>query len=479
MVAQRATGDNPFIAIQIGAVSFVDEGVTPVLDILQERAHVNALLLANPTWTRGTGGRQVPGQPFPDHGTHERDDFRGGAYNRIDPKWYGKTAISPDYRHTDPEIPAEFDLFEAVLPEAQKRGIRSYAWMEESSNSRHLHAVPNFTKSLEIDVWGRPSNKPCFRNPDYRYWILGRMEDYARNWPLDGIVWCSERTGPLNHLIGNRSRYTARNIACFCEHCQQAFRDRGYDPQRGIHGYQALYEWYERAGESTAGRAEKPSDGYFTTFWRLLLKYPEILAWEKLWSDGQHQLSREIYGVIKAADPKKEVGIHVYHEISFSPWYRAEEDYAELKRFHDWLKVVIYNNCAGPRFHTFVENLCRSLFGDASPAEVYPLMLRLLNLDEAPFDQIATSGWSADYVRRETERAVRGVNDEIPIYPGIDIDIPTEANESKCTPDGVREAVKAAFAGGAKGVVLSRKYSEMQLANLSGAGQAIRELGYA
>jgi hypothetical protein len=464
----------PFIGIQIGAISFVDEGVTPVLDILQERAHVNALLLANPTWTRGTGGRQVPGQPFPDHGKAEPDDFRGGAYNRIDPRWYGKTAISPQYGHTDPEIPPGFDLFEAVLPEAQARGIRAYAWMEESSTSRHLHAVPNFTKALEQDCYGRPSNRPCFRNPDYRWWILGRMEDYARNWPLDGIVWCSERTGPLNHLLGSRGRHSARSVACFCEHCQQAFRDRGYDAQRGRRGYQELYRWYERAG-----RGDRPSDGYFVTFWRLLLEYPELLAWEKLWSDGQHQLSREIYGTIKAADSRKEVGVHVYHEISFSPWYRAEQHYEDLKRYHDWLKIVIYNNCAGPRFHRFVENLCRALFADASPAEVYPLMLRLLNLEEAPYEQLPTAGFSADYVRRETERAVQGVQDEIPIYPGIDIDIPTEADEAKCTPEGVRDAVKAAFAGGAKGVVLSRKYSEMRLDNLAGAGRAIEELGYA
>ncbi|HVG96986.1 MAG TPA: hypothetical protein VNK05_08800 [Chloroflexota bacterium] len=464
----------PFVAIQIGAVSFVDEGVPQVLDVLQERAGVNALLLANPTWTRGTGGRQVPGQPFPDHGVQAPDDFRGGAYNRTDPRWYGKTAIAAAYGHTDPEIPAGFDLFEAVLPEAQRRGVRAYAWMEESSTSRHLHAVPSFTAALEVDVWGRPSNRPCFRHPDYRWWIRGRMEDYARNWPLAGIVWCSERTGPLNHLIGNRNRYVARDIACFCEHCRAAFRERGYDPRRGIAGYQALYDWYERAG-----RGERPSDGYFTTFWRHLLTYPELLAWERLWSDGQHQLSREIYGTVKAADPRKEVGVHVYHELSFSPWYRAEEDYADLKRYHDWLKPVIYNNCAGPRFGHFVANLCRSLFGDATPAEVYPLMLRLLNLEEAPFEEIATAGFSADYVRRETERAVQGVNDEIPIYPGIDIDIPTEADESKCTPEGVRDAVKGAFAGGAGGVVLSRKYSEMRLDNLAGAGQALRDLGYA
>jgi len=37
--------------------------------------------------------------------------------------------------------------------------------------------------------------------------------------------------------------------------------------------------------------------------------------------------------------------------------------------------------------------------------------------------------------------------------------------------------VKAAFRGGADGVILSRKYSEMRLANLSGAGAGLREAG--
>jgi hypothetical protein len=39
--------------------------------------------------------------------------------------------------------------------------------------------------------------------------------------------------------------------------------------------------------------------------------------------------------------------------------------------------------------------------------------------------------------------------------------------------------VTAAFRAGADGVILSRKYSEMKLANLRGAGTAIRELGLA
>jgi hypothetical protein len=71
------------VAIQVGAVSFVDEGVAPVLDKFQERAGVNTLFLATTTWTRGTGGRQVPGHPLPDHGVQEYDlKWRGGNYAR-------------------------------------------------------------------------------------------------------------------------------------------------------------------------------------------------------------------------------------------------------------------------------------------------------------------------------------------------------------------------------------------------------------
>ena len=83
-----------FVAIQVGAVSFVDEGVAPVLDTFQERAGVNALFLATPTWTRGTGGRQIPGHPLPDHGVQEYDpDWKGGNYATVHPQYYGSTVL--------------------------------------------------------------------------------------------------------------------------------------------------------------------------------------------------------------------------------------------------------------------------------------------------------------------------------------------------------------------------------------------------
>ena len=76
---------------------------------------------------------------------------------------------------------------------------------------------------------------------------------------------------------------------------------------------------------------------------------------------------------------------------------------------------------------------------------------------------------------RETQARVAGAGGKIKIWPGIDIDIPTGENEKKTTPEDVYQAVKAAFQGGADGMLLSRKYSEMRLDNLRAAGRAARE----
>jgi hypothetical protein len=67
------------------------------------------------------------------------------------------------------------------------------------------------------------------------------------------------------------------------------------------------------------------------------------------------------------------------------------------------------------------------------------------------------------------------VQGAIPIYPGIDIDIPTGLNEKRTQPSDVKAAILAALKAGAPGVVLSRKYAEMKLTNLAGAGDALRE----
>src|SRR6185312_2843738 len=91
------------IGIQAGAVSFFDEGVGPVLDIFQERGAINTLFLTTFTYGRGLAGRQIPGQPFPDHGKQESDErtFHGGNYATPHPQFYADTILketrAPDH----------------------------------------------------------------------------------------------------------------------------------------------------------------------------------------------------------------------------------------------------------------------------------------------------------------------------------------------------------------------------------------------
>src|SRR5207247_6648779 len=93
---------NRVIGIQVGAVSFVDEGVEPVLDRFQREARINALFIATFTYGRGIAGRQVPGQPLPDHGKQEYDtEFHGGNFAHTHENYYQRTSLkkipAPDH----------------------------------------------------------------------------------------------------------------------------------------------------------------------------------------------------------------------------------------------------------------------------------------------------------------------------------------------------------------------------------------------
>jgi hypothetical protein len=154
------------------------------------------------------------------------------------------------------------------------------------------------------------------------------------------------------------------------------------------------------------------------------------------------------------------------------------QDRQEIAKYSDFLKMVMYHNCAGERMAGYIDGVTGTLFGDLSRQEALDFHYRVMNFRERGIEQIPFTGWSADSVFRETRRAIEGAaGTKTEIWPGIDIDIPTEASHSKCTPQGTRDAVAAAFKAGAHGVILSRKYSEMKLANLAGAGEGVRAAG--
>lgn len=463
--AQERTKEKT-IGIQIGAVSFVDEGVEKVLDILQERGAINTIFLTTFTYGRGLAGRQIPGQPFPDHGPQETDEkfYHGGNYARPHLRFYANTVLketrAPDH--------GDLDVLEAVLPSAKKRGLKVVCSCEDVWN----RSVPNIEPTLEIDLKGRKAGTQCLLNPDVRNFWTALVTDYCQSYPIDGILFFNERNGPLLNAFGasHAQSIASGRVTCFCELHQEAARQRGLDFKRVREGYEKLDAFVQ---QSLAG--QRPADGYFVEFWRLLVLYPEIIAWDRLFDEGKHQVLADIHAAVKGVRNDLQVGFHIEHVNSFNAIFRATRSYEELAGKTDFLKIVVYNNCGGERYRNFINNVGSTVFRDVPKEELLQFNNHLLNYaNEKSLDQLPRSGLSPDYVFRETRRAIEGVRGKCKIYPGIDIGIPTGKTSRKASPQDTYEAVLAGLKAGADGLIFSRKYSEMRLENLAQAGLAVR-----
>ena len=434
----------------------------PLFDDMRQRAGVNALFPFIYSHEPHRAGVPATG-------------FHGGNYAMPHMEYYRDTPLTLPDMHA-PEF-GGVDVLARVIPAARRHGIRTFCFLLEDNVLPS--AVPHWETLYEVDrhdrrTTGHPGG-PCFNNPRYRNFALGLVEDYARSYDIGGIMWGSERqSGLLNTLnLSQSNGQDPGRTTCFCEFCRKKGHDLGIDVERARRGFDEVEKF------TLSGRAgQRPPDGCFTAFWRLLLKYPELLAWENLWVTSRHEFQAAIYRKVKSVKPSLPVGWHVWQNMSFSPFQRAEEDYAGFAGFSDFLRPALYNNVAGGRFLNFVQGARSTVFGDLPPELTLDVLYRELNYDEARYDRLLATGLSAEYVKRETRRAVSGVaGHPIQIWPGVDIDVPVGKGAGNCTPESVGQAVKAVFLGGAQGIVLSRNYIEMKPENLSGAGAALRELG--
>ena len=380
-----------------------------ILDDMQQRAGVNALFPFIYTHVANRAGAPAA-------------NFHGGNYAIPHMQYYKDTNLTyEDMR--GPEF-GDVDVFARMIPEARKRGMKTYAWIIEDNRRG---PGPRWEAQYEIDFHGRRAERhpggPCNNNPLYRGHVLGLVEDYIRSYQVDGVMWGSERQGGLLNALGayhNGAVADPGRATCFCEFCVKKGKERGIDVERARLGFGEL-EKFVRAGRAN----QRPRDGYFVTFWRLLLNYPELLAWENLWVKSRHELQREIYAKVKSINPALPVGWHMWHNLSFSPFHRAEEDYAEMTGFSDYIKPVLYNNTAGERLKSFTDSIQGNVLGDLGPAEAMGFLERVLNYNEAPYDKVAATGLSPDYVQRETRRAVDAVaGTPTQIWPGIALAAP-------------------------------------------------------
>lgn len=449
------------------------------------------------------------------------DDLQGARVNRImfishdpwgasfeqDPSFYAHTFLKP---FREPGSLRYGDPLRSVCRAAEKRGMGVYAHLlpydsiesgvwpthrAEETNDVSSSMQPRLSACAQIDLFGRKDGRTCWRHPDYRQYQLAVAENLLRGYPIEGIKYNVECTGPLSSVLigrdaaGFRGR-RPRLPTCFCDHCLAEASRRGIQVDRARRGWKELLELSERswrqarhAGDpfATPGVAmgdgrevTAPPDGYFIGLLRILFRYPELLQWNSMWYDGIKSLYAEMHGLVKNVHPDRKLGLHVWHHRAFSPFDRAVWDYAELAKMSDWIKPKVDHRTAGFRYHQDVRRWSQALFGGQPIEEAYRTWCALLGWkDEAPYDELPTTGMSLNYVRREVLSAVEAVPEGFPIYPGISVGIPSPTLTS--TPDSIRDGIRVSCESGAAGIMLCRGYHEQGRDQLLAAGKAIDE----
>jgi hypothetical protein len=460
-----------FNGIQMGPHTILDEGIERTLDLIAETAAINAVMPYSHAYNAAL---VKPLKDRADHGVPLTDNTGRKfplVWVRTHDRFYADTTlrhqvVDGTYEH------ARRDLFAELVEPARRRGMKVYARVLESSAMGRV--VANYEKVVTRDVNGKPTRVACWNHPEYVGFWAGTMEDLFRNYDLDGVQWGAERMGPLMNVI---SPWNNDPPACFCDHCNARGRAAGVDPERARAGYKALHTYVQ--GQMAGAPA--PPEGRFGGFLRHLIRYPEILGWEYQYRLGREAICDAMYSRVKQVKPSADVGWHVDHQpSSWDLVYRAEMSYEEMAPHADFIKIIAYHNVLSPRIADwYLPRFQKTILGEVPLETSLELYYELFGFDrhlEPSLSELGRRGFTPDYVFRETKRSVASANGKTRIYTGIGFDVPGSPPDD---PETIYQATIKAFAAGANGIVVSREYEEMKIANLRAVGRAFREVARA
>jgi hypothetical protein len=473
-----APNKKPFVGVQIHPFSFYDEGPERVLDLLQETAGVNALLIYTHLYA---ADQSVPKEVLAhDHPGFTPVEPKSRRYRRVWVRHSENAFRDSLLQHPQSEKDVEYagkDLFAELEPLCERRGMKLMGRILEPRGVNYTNVIQNFSEALVVDIHGQRGANACWNNPDYRAFWQTTVADAFRNNPLEGFMVGAERTGPLYRLI-----QSGEPPSCFCRHCRQRMSNHHVDEQRLRDGYAALSDWILAMRRDP----RRPADGALITFLRLVMRHPEVLVWERQWALSLEEAIASLAGAVKSVHPDALVGRHIDHQqTTWDLFYRAAVTYGEMAETVDFLKPVVYHDIAAPRVRQwFIGEFGKSLFADLSQPQALDLYYAVFGLDprkEPALEAMLHGGFSPDYIYRETKRCVDGVAGRTLVYPGIGFDIPFHRPDAPPRPHPsdpavLAEATRKAFEAGAKGIVVCREYQEMRMPNLRAIGQAIAEI---
>ena len=453
------------IACHLPANNLYDEGFGFVLDQLQNRASVGTLFL-NAFGDRFPT-RLASQEALADHGHPRRS--RDQPCNQI---WFEPPA----------ELLADLDLDLLVDPDPSSvdfGGCDVYADLAEYRYARgvEVHArileyalasIDGWQRFCEMDYTGNRTPLPCWRHPEYRAFWSGLTAHLVANYDLDGIHFGAERNGPLTQSLLWSGRVRA---GCFCEYCLAAAGERRIDPARARDGFRAL---------DALVRGAETLESFPLRLMRLYTHYPEVLAWERLWTEGRNQAYAGIRDAVHRVKREAKAGWHLWqYTCSLDLIARASTDYQEWATFSDYVKPCLYQDVAASR----AEGVTGAAYGNRlfrgfPESLIHEYVNRCVGQQQAaltgPFEGSfgpAYAGNQSAIIRDELNRSGHPCE----LWCGIGVNV--QGKHDPAAPQLVRDSVEAAISHGADGIVLCREYQEMTFEALDAVGKAVQRCG--
>ena len=302
----NVTDADRFVGMQLGPISFVDEGVEPLLDsckraLRDQRPADRDGVLAR---AEGRAARLLAAGGLARPRRAEAAPLRGGSFIRPPPEYYRNTFIKrvprrgrgarrrrhpgagPPGTHARAGCATYIDLMEPMFNYAG-HGVDGVGRHPEPaagaadrprSAARPSRAVPQQPRLPQLA--GRAHRGPLPQLRDRRDHVVQRAaEPDRRRTDRKGAALLLPALRGAGVTRGHRRRARPRRL-----------RTRVWEVRRRC---------------APAGAFV---DGAFIEFLRVVYCNPEALLWERFWVERNKDLDRELYGIVKCCDPELSSG---------------------------------------------------------------------------------------------------------------------------------------------------------------------------
>jgi len=452
------------ISVQVAPWAILNEGVDHALDFLCENG-VNGLHLNTHTYYGGGDGNRNNLYCWaPDHCQTDENKLWDGpssgvAWIQHNPERYREAGVFHHYGDNGPGS-AEFD---AIAEGARRRGMRVYARYLDGWESNRMKNIDGWEGLLSVGPDGEQLRIPCLTNPRLREWSRLTMEDIAAREDLAGVLYGIERGTPLEDVL-----YMGALPHCFCHHCEEAARRRGFDFERAKEGFRKLKAWSDQFRNDPDFI---PNEDPCTWLNEHYQAFPEIWAFNQMQTEAMHEVEKLAFEAYRKAKPDGDFAALTH------PNSTALSGLNHDPRFHighcDTLAIRMYEHIHGARMiNTLRERDPQRFTRCYSEPFRWEMAWRAYAGSTFPVpenpDDVLEGGIPAAVGVERARRQIAQYRNEFAFQALVGVDITHPFPERRVTPpEYVEEICRGAIEAGARDIILCREYQEI-------SGQAMR-----